>query len=303
MHGFLNVNKPPGLTSHDVVHRVRKWTGVKHVGHGGTLDPTATGVLPIGLGHGTRLLEFMPDIKVYRAAITFGTATDTYDASGEVTSRGEPGDLDRLQVEEALARYVGTHPQQPPAYSALRFQGTRLYTLARQGVAVETPPRPVRIDAITLTEWVPPVAWAEVQCGRGTYMRSLAHDVGRDLGCGAHLSDLVRLQDGGFHLAQSITLEDLQSAIQEGGAGPLLAPLDTPVQHWPGLRLTGSEERDVLQGRTVCANERRVTGGADGTEGPLLRSRAHSLKGDLIALLQRPPGDPCWHPFKVFPDN
>lgn len=320
MHGFLNINKPAGLTSHDVVHRVRKWAGVKHVGHGGTLDPTATGVLPLGLGHGTRLLEFLPDVKVYQAGIRFGVATDTYDATGTVTTETDPGYLTREQVEAALAGYVGTISQQPPSYSALRHQGTRLYRLARRGVAVEAPPRPVRIDGITLTRWDPPIAWAVVQCGRGTYMRSLAHEVGRDLGCGAHLRELVRLQDGQFRLEESIELDQVLEAVESGGAAALLEPLDTPVRSWPGIRLTGSEERDVLQGRTLCANDRRLTfpeDGASASGGPgrtgdsaqatntaqLQRCRAHALSGGLVALLQRPPGDPCWHPFKVFPPD
>ena len=301
MHGFLNINKPAGLTSHDVVHRVRKWTGVKHVGHGGTLDPAATGVLPLGLGHGTRLLEFLPNLKVYQAGIEFGVATDTYDAAGTMTSEKDPGYLTLEQVETALGRYVGKIAQQPPPYSALRFQGTRMYHLARRGVAVEAPPRPVRIDHITVTRWDPPVAWTVVQCGRGTYMRSLAHDIGRDLGCGAHLRDLVRLQDGEFRLEESIDLERLHEAVEAKDTASLLAPLDAPVKGWPAIRLTGSEERDVLQGRTLCANERRITG--EMVPQPVQRCRAQALNGGLIALLQRPSDDPCWHPFKVFPPD
>lgn len=301
MHGFLNINKPAGLTSHDVVYRVRKWTGVKHVGHGGTLDPTATGVLPLGLGHGTRLLEFLPDLKVYQAGIEFGVATNTYDAAGTVTSQKDPDYLTREQVETALAHYVGTIPQSPPPYSALRYQGTRLYRLARRGVAVEAPPRPVRIDSISVTRWDPPVAWTVVQCGRGTYMRSLAHEVGHDLGCGAHLRDLVRLQDGEFRLEESLDLDRLREAVDAGDVASLLEPLDAPVKSWPAIRLTGSEERDVLQGRTLCANDRRVTGNLVPQE--LQRCRAHALSGGLVALLQRSSGDPCWHPFKVFPPD
>lgn len=301
MHGFLNVNKPAGLTSHDVVYRVRKWSGVRSVGHGGTLDPTATGVLTLGLGHGTRLLEFLPDLKVYQAAIEFGSATDTYDASGTVVAQGDASVLDKTAVEGALARYVGAIAQKPPSYSALRHEGERLYRLARRGVVVEPPPRLVRIDSITVTRWDPPIAWTVVQCGRGTYMRSLAHDVGRDLGCGAHLRELVRLQDGEFRLEESVELDALRETLEAGHGANVLYPLDAPVQRWPAIRLTGSEERDVLQGRTLCANERRLTGG--NPNAPLeatQRCRAHALAGQLIALMEREPGDPCWHPFKVF---
>jgi len=317
MHGFLNINKPAGLTSHDVVYRVRKWTGEKHVGHGGTLDPTATGVLPLGLGHGTRLLEFLPDIKAYEVAIEFGTTTDTYDASGTVTARADPGGLEREQVEEALARYTGTIAQHPPPYSARRYQGTRLYRLARLGVSVKTESRLVRLDSVRLIRWEPPVVWTVVQCGRGTYMRSLAHEVGQDLGCGAHLRELVRLQDGEFRLEASVNLDRLRDAAAAGEVGDLLHPLDTPVRSWPAIRLTGSEERDLLQGRTVCANDRRLTYPDDqaqtlprGYGGEMVavspfpqRCRAYGLRGGLVGLLQRRVGDPCWHPFKVFPPS
>ena len=299
MHGFFNINKPAGLTSHDVVYRVRKWSGVRQVGHGGTLDPDATGVLPLGLGHGTRLLEFLPDIKVYQAAIEFGRATDTYDASGTVVEEHDPSFLTRDMVAEVLDRFIGEVPQQPPAYSALRHQGTRLYRLARKGIAVEAPPRMVRIDSITLVHWDPPVAWTVVACRRGTYMRSLAHDAGRLLGCGGHLQELSRLQDGEFRIEESVALDDLRMAFEAGEAAPLLHPLETPVRSWPAVRLTGTEERDVLQGRALCAHDSRLTGAppAGGTQ----RCRAHGLAGHLVALLQRETGDPCWHPFKVFP--
>lgn len=299
MHGFYNVDKPSGLTSHDVVARIRRWSGVRQVGHGGTLDPQATGVLPIAAGHGTRLLEFLPDSKVYRAVIEFGVTTDTYDASGAVTQRRSTEGLTLDEVRQAAEQFVGTVSQRPPIYSAVHHQGARLYQLARQGVAVDVPPRMVRIDSIEVVDWTPPAIAIAVRCGRGTYMRSLAHDLGEALGCGGHLQSLTRLEDGGFRLEESVSLEELQEELTSGPPFAHLHPLEYPIQDWPALILNPGQQQAVLNGQTICPPPQGSLGRT-----PLwqpARCRAHSRAGNLVALLERKALDPCWHPFKVFP--
>ena len=306
MDGFLNVGKPPGLTSHDVVQRLRRWSHEKRVGHGGTLDPGATGVLPIGLGHGTRLLEFIPEPKVYRAEVEFGAVTDTYDAWGVVVEQRDPAGLSRGDVEAACARFVGAFLQQPPRFSALKYRGKRLYALARQGVAVEPAPRPIHIERIQVLTWEPPKATLVVECGRGTYIRSLAHDLGQTVGCGAHLAGLVRTRSGGFLLEDSVSLEGLQQAFQKDGWRAVLYPLDFPVRHWPRVSLTPAMEQDVLSGRPLSLPLEATTDPAlgqsqDGGDHLILRACASSPEGDLLALISHQPEQGWWRPFKVFP--
>ena len=306
MDGFLNVNKPAGLTSHDVVYRVRRWSGEPQVGHAGTLDPDATGVLPLGLGHATRLLEFWPEPKVYLARIEFGVETDTYDAAGEVVARMDASAVTLDRIRAALPEFEGEIAQRPPRFSALKHQGERMYPLARRGVVVEPPPRPVRIYSLAAEAWDASVLTLRVTCGRGAYARALAHDLGAALGSCAHLQRLEREQDGGFLVAAGLTLEQLQHDFQAGDGEQWLHPLDFPLQHWPWIQLNADQERELLMGRNVVAGELSIRPGAGAAASPPTvgaqgRLRAHGSGGRLLGLLEPQPMRHVWHPFKVFP--
>ncbi len=289
--GILNIDKPQGWTSHDVVARVRRLSGQRQVGHAGTLDPMATGVLLVCLGQATRVSEYlMQGRKVYRAAVHLGLSTDTYDAEGQITARAEVN-VTLAQLEEALAAFVGQIEQTPPMYSALKHQGTPLHRLARQGKAVERQPRPVEIYTLTLLDWSSPVLTIEVTCSPGTYLRSLAHDLGQRLGCGAHLSGLTRLASGHFTLEEAITMETLSEAFATGRWAELIHPLDEALLDFEALTFGNEAERRIRLGQQVQ--------GPTPLSSPSL-CRAYSTEGKLIALLQYDAQTGLWQPRKVF---
>ncbi|MEA2536281.1 MAG: tRNA pseudouridine55 synthase [Chloroflexota bacterium] len=258
LDGILVVAKPAGPTSHDVVALVRRLAATRRVGHGGTLDPFATGVLPLFLGRATRLVEYhLGDRKAYRATICFGASSTTDDLDGELTPADGPAP-DRATVEAALAAQVGTADQVPPAYSAIKLGGRRAYALARAGQAPVLAPRQVTIDRLELIEWDVtdpdrPIAIVEVDCSAGTYVRSLARDVGRAVGSGAYLGALVRTASGGFRLDEAHSLDAIRAATESGPAGlvPLLLPLDTGLDAIPRVILSPSEVAAVGRGQFV----------------------------------------------------
>jgi tRNA pseudouridine55 synthase len=226
--GFVLVDKPGGWTSHDVVGKARRLFEMKKIGHAGTLDPMATGMVVLGLGRATRLLRFVQDQpKTYLATAQFGVATDSLDADGAILSR-EPMDVSREDVEGVIPRFVGDVMQVPPMVSALRIGGRRLYELAREGQEVERPPRPVRIDHIEIIDFAPgpyPELTFEVTCGSGTYIRSLAHDLAAALGGRAHLTALRRTRNGGHDVEAAHTIETLETAAESGRLdGLVLSP-------------------------------------------------------------------------------
>lgn len=290
--GFLNVHKPEGPTSHDVVDRIRRHTGIRRVGHGGTLDPFATGVLVVCLGKATRLAEFLiGSPKEYRAVVELGRSTDTYDRTGQVTAEHDPSGVTREQVEAALARFRGRVLQVPPPFSALKKGGVPLYRLARAGQKVQPDPREVEIARLDLVGWDPPRLTLEVACSAGTYIRSLAHDLGQALGCGAHLVDLVRLRSGRFRLEEAVPLE----AILAAGPGEWrrwLLPLEVAVEHLPRVDLEAEEVRRLSLGQPVPAGENPLAQPGD-------LARGHGPEGDLVALLRWNPAGPSWLPYKV----
>jgi len=292
MNGILNIDKPQGWTSHDVVARVRRLSGQKQVGHAGTLDPLATGVLLVCLGQATRVSEYlMRGRKVYRAAVHLGLSTDTYDAGGRVTTTAPQVSVTLSQLEEALAAFVGRIEQTPPMYSALKHQGAPLYRLARQGKTVERKPRPVEIYDLKLLDWSSPVLTIEVTCSPGTYIRSLAHDLGQRLGCGAHLSSLVRLASGHFTLDEAISLEALSEAFATGRWVELLRPLDEALLDFEAITFDCQAERRIRLGQPV-------PGPKPSSSSSLCR--AYSTEGRLIALLQYKAQTGLWQPKKVF---
>jgi tRNA pseudouridine55 synthase len=264
------------------------------VGHAGTLDPLATGVLLLCLGQATRVAEYlMAGRKRYRAAIVLGATTDTYDADGEVIDQDGPVDFSQAEVEAALARFVGRIEQVPPMYSALKKDGQPLHKLARQGETVERAPRPVEIDEIVLLDWTPPSLIVEVACSTGTYIRSLAHDLGQRLGSGAYLGALVRLQSGQFTLEEAVSLERLEEAFEHGQGEQYLLPLDEALLDWPALIVGAEDARRIGQGQAVAGDP---PSGEDG--GNLCR--AYSLAGDFLAIMAYDGERQLWRPKKVF---
>lgn len=226
MHGFLIIDKPQGITSHDVVRRVRRLCKTRRVGHTGTLDPLATGVLPLALGEATRLVQFVLEgDKGYRAVLKLGETTDTLDSEGVVLERRETQGVTADAVREAFGRFQGPIQQIPPMYSAIKQNGVALHKLARQGIEVERQPREVRIHRLEILSVDLPFVSFEVECSKGTYVRTLCQDIGDVLGVGAHMTGLRRFQTGAYSESESIGLEDLESASAESLASYLLSPL------------------------------------------------------------------------------
>jgi tRNA pseudouridine55 synthase len=248
MFGFLNLNKPPDWTSHDCVAKVRKILKTKRVGHGGTLDPMATGVLPIAVGHATRLLPYLPENKAYRAKIKLGLTTNTDDITGEAIASRPCADLTLDLVKPHLQQFIGNIAQIPPMYSAIHQDGRRLYELARKGEIIEVAPRQVKIDQITVLDWLKgefPQIELDIHCGSGTYIRSLARDLGDSLGVGGTLAGLIRTASCGFNLANSISLEAL-AAHPDNLISPSIA-----LQNLHQIKLTEEEIIDWFHGRKI----------------------------------------------------
>jgi len=247
--GLLNIDKPCGLTSYEVVARVRRLTRIARVGHAGTLDPQASGVLLIGLGKGTKLTQFLHELpKTYRATLRLGIRTDTHDAAGTVIAVRTVGPLAREGVCAILADFQGSIEQRPPMYSALKWQGQRLYTLARQGIEVERQPRRVQIFRLALLTLTPDTLTLEVECSSGTYIRVLGDDIGERLGCGAHLAELVRTAVGPFTLQQTLTLDALQEAVRQGVWQTHVIPLPEGVAAFPAIVVTSAAARALARG-------------------------------------------------------
>jgi tRNA pseudouridine55 synthase len=250
--GILNIDKPWGKTSFSIVSFVKRLSGEKHVGHAGTLDPAATGVLPICLGQGRRIAPFLLDAtKAYQAQVELGVATDTYDATGSITSKGDPSGIGREQLLSALTSFCGLIWQTPPMYSAVKHGGKPLYKLARSGIEVERKRRLVQIYRLELIDWRPPLATMEVECGKGTYIRSLAHDLGQLLGCGAHLKSLIRLRCGCFHIEDAVSLPQLEDAFSYGYWQHFIYPIDIVLLDWAAMVVGDATEKDIKNGRPL----------------------------------------------------
>ena len=253
LSGVVVVNKPSGPTSFDVVRRVKGLFKVKRVGHTGTLDPTATGVLPICVGEATKVAGFIADgEKEYEATVRFGQVTDTQDAAGRVLETRPVEGLTEDRVREALRSFVGLIEQTPPMYSARKIEGKRLYELARAGEEVEREPRTVNVDEARLTSYQPPDCGIFVRCSKGTYLRTLAHDLGARLGCGAHLRELRRVRVASFGIDESVGLDELMAAAKQGRdeLARYLKPLDRALEGLAELRLDPQLSRRVAHGHT-----------------------------------------------------
>ena len=290
--GFLNLDKPLHMTSHDVVAKVRRryraLTGSKKVGHAGTLDPLASGVLVLCLGKATRLSEYiMRGAKTYRAQVTLGIATTTYDAEGEIVSCRGAEHIERTDVESHLRRFIGELQQIPPMYSAIKVRGRKLYELARQDQTIERDPRAVRIDGINILAWDNPTISLEIRCSSGTYVRSLAHDLGQSLGVGGHLSALRRIASGSFSIDDSIGLERVLS---EDAWLEAIVPPQVALADRCSVTLSEAEIKMICHGRAITRHESI-------TAEPVF---AFSADKRLVAILK--PHAELWKPHKVFCD-
>jgi tRNA pseudouridine55 synthase len=249
--GFLIADKPPGLTSHDVVNAARRWFGTRRVGHLGTLDPRATGVLPLAVRDATKLAPYVAsDPKIYVGSIRLGVATDTYDAEGEVVRRHEGELPSEEKVRAALADFVGEIDQVPPMYSSVKHGGEPLHRLARRGETVERAPRRVRIDRIDVHAFRPPDVEIQVECSGGTYVRCLAEDLGVALSCGAHLLHLRRTRSGPFGLDGAVQMEEMAAAAERGEAESHLIPAQDGLA-MPRVELPAADARRVQHGGDV----------------------------------------------------
>lgn len=285
MHGFINIDKPLGITSHDVVSRLRRITRIKRIGHAGTLDPAASGVLVVALGQATRLIEYVQDDtrKRYTAQISLGSATDSDDATGTVIAESAIPTLTQSAIESVLQQLTGTIMQVPPKVSALHVDGQRMYDLARQGKAPELPARPVTVYGITLINWDATSIHIDVECGKGTYIRSLARDIGILLGTHAHLGALRRTMVGTFAVESALPLDTLSiEQIQHH----LVTPLNA-ISHLARVSLTDEQVRRVRNGLPLTTT--------DTTDGDVALCDTNE---QLIAIARRTNGQIA--PHKVF---
>ena len=298
--GFLNLYKPVGITSMEALRQVKKVTGQrKKVGHAGTMDPLARGVLPICFGQATRLMEYVVDgTKRYCMDIRLGATTQTYDSEGEITLVREPGYVTPELVKEAFAPFLGAIEQKPPMYSAVKVDGQRLYKLARAGVEIDRAPRSVEIFAIRLTGFNLPTISLEVECGRGVYMRSLAHDLGAALGCGGYVTNLERQYCAGFESSDGITPQDLASEVDRSSNPEAwkshLFPVDHVLQKFRAVTLGEAAEKGLRNGQAVAAGRAALDAGY------LEQFRAYSQEGRFLALVRHERAGNLWQPIKVF---
>ncbi len=292
--GILILDKPTRLTSHDVVQAVRRASNIRRVGHAGTLDPLATGVLVVCLGSATRVIDTIQALpKVYRAKVLLGVSTASYDADGLVIETVDPSHIERSDVEAALDPFRGEILQVPPMVSALKHEGERLYKLARQGIEVEREPRPVTIHSLALVDWNPPELTLEMTVSSGTYVRSMAHDLGQALGVGAHLTALRREAIGHFHVEDALKIPQVVEAFAEGWWPTIVFPLDSALQDYSAMVVSESDEAALRNGKQI--------------EGPSPREdttkhvRVYTLTGSFIGLVHWDYITLSWQPNRVFP--
>lgn len=252
MNGVINVNKPLGMTSHDVVYRLRKLLSIKKIGHTGTLDPDASGVLPMCIGRATKVADMLTaQDKQYIAEVTLGSATDTLDATGTVTQSAEVT-VTPADIERATEKFIGKIEQIPPMYSAVKVDGKKLYELAREGKEIERKPRCVRIDNIEILniDLENNKFLMKVDCSKGTYIRTLCDDIGRYLGCFAHMSALERTRSGRFDISESYTLEEIEEMLGSGNL-EFFVPVDKVFEEYPSLTLSKSKAHKMCNGTRV----------------------------------------------------
>jgi tRNA pseudouridine55 synthase len=288
--GVIVVDKPVGLTSHEVVQIIRRGTNIRRAGHTGTLDPRASGVLVILVGPAVRLSEYVSaSDKRYQAVIRLGETTDTYDADGKVLTSGKEVNVSEEQFGETLKSFVGQIEQIPPPYSAVKVQGQKAYEMAREGEEVELAPRIIQVYSLDLLEWAPPEAVIDIYCSSGTYVRSLAHDLGERLGCGATLVGLRRTKSGRFTLRDAIPLRKLRDSFMDGTWYQYLIPAAEALSDWKAVDLTNEQVDALRHGHRIPGQNLGIT-----------QARGVSQAGELIALLEFDTATNEWKPKKVF---
>jgi len=288
--GVLVVDKPVGLTSHEVVQIIRRGTYIRRAGHTGTLDPRASGVLVVLLGPAVRLSEYVSaSDKRYQAVILLGKTTDTYDADGRVLTSNPVDNITEAQFEETLQQFVGEIEQVPPPYSAIKIKGRKAYEMAREGEDFDLQPRKINVYSLELLEWAPPEAVIDVYCSSGTYIRSLANDLGKMLGCGAHLVGLRRTKSGRFTLRDAVPLRKLRESFDDGSWYQYVIPAAEALSDWPSIELTEANVDAIRHGHRV-----------PGEAGIGKMARGISLDGELVALLEFDAASNEWQPKKVF---
>lgn len=292
MDGAIVVDKPEGWTSHDVVNKSRRILGTKKIGHLGTLDPIATGVLPLVIGRATRLAQFYTQSdKIYEAVIRFGFSTDTYDRAGKPTSPETEPALDASELESRIAPFRGELMQVPPPVSAKKVDGVRAYKLARQNVTFELRASPVTVYELTLLEVQGSLARVRTHCSGGTYLRSIAHELGLAMGCGAHLQELRRTKSGEFQLEQARTIAQLEVLAAEGRLDEVLIPVAQLLPAIPAVFVDAVLVTQIRQGRNFPVSPFRTDAGSRYV-------KAVSREGDLVAV-----GEAClpnmYHPVVV----
>lgn len=288
--GVLVIDKPIGLTSHDVVQIIRRGTGIRRAGHTGTLDPRASGVLVVLIGPAVRLSEYVSaSDKRYQATIRLGSTTDTYDAEGAVTSHTPTNHVTEEKFDEILQTFVGEIEQVPPPYSAVKVKGRKAYEMARKGEEVELEPRKIQVYSLDILEWAPPEVVIDAYCSSGTYVRSLANDLGTALGTGAYLIGLRRTKSGRFTLREAVPLRKLREAFDAGDWYKYLIPAAEALGDWPMVELDADQVDLVRHGHRIPAET--DSGGW---------ARALSQQGDLVALLEHQSETNEWQPRKVF---
>ena len=297
VNGFLNFYKPVGITSMEALRRVKRITGQrKKVGHAGTMDPLASGVLPICFGQATRLMEqVVSGRKQYRMTVRLGESSTTYDAEGVITQVADPAGLSHQVIHQALQSFIGLIPQIPPMYSALKVDGQRLYDLARAGKEITRRPRTIEIFSITIDSLNLPDLDLTIDCGPGTYMRSVAHDLGQMLGCGGYVTALTRSSCGGFNATDSVTLEQLEDLSPASDWQNLLHPLDWPVRALSTLTVSETEAAGVRNGQPVPALDNPPE-----PFGPDDQRRVYDPNGLFLALARFDAEHGRWQPTRVF---
>ena len=292
LDGIINLNKPPGPTSMDMVRMVKRVTGETKVGHGGTLDPFASGVLPICFGRANKLMQYLIDRKkVYKANVYLGVVTDSFDSLGKVIREDDASTVTEQMLVATLDQFVGLINQVPPMFSALKKNGKRLYELARLGQEVERAPRGVTVYRIELIEWNPPEVSLRIECGRGVYIRSLAYDLGEALGCGAFLKELTRLRAGPFSIEDSTTPEEFLSLGETGGWTQILSAPDMILEDVKEAVVAFEIESFLRHGRKIPLekfSELEVVHGEI--------CRVYNPAGDFLGIVNFDSVDQLWQP-------
>lgn len=283
IHGIINVYKEKGFTSHDVVAKLRGIVGQKKIGHTGTLDPDATGVLPVCLGKATKLCDMLTDKnKTYETVLLLGQTTDTQDVSGEVLTESDTAHLKEEDVKNAILSFVGDYNQIPPMYSALKVNGKKLYELAREGIEIERKARQVQILSIEIKEMNLPRVRMEVSCSKGTYIRTLCHDIGQLLGCGACMETLIRTRVSRFELAESLTLAQIQEKKDAGVLNDILTPIDVMFEAYPKVVLQDEFVSLVYNGNSFLLKHVQEKTNLAGFN----RVRVYNSAGEFVAIYQ-----------------